>query len=118
MRKYSDEEIARVIHMANAELQRIQGDPVPSQPWDSENPDIKRNAAAGVKAARDGVTTSYLHEQWMRDKAAHGWRYGPEKNSQAKTHPCMVAYDELPDEQRDKSRLFVAIVRALTHDMF
>ena len=118
MRRYSDEEIARVIHVANAELQRAQGDPVPSLPWDSENPDIKRNAIACVKAARDGVTTSYLHEQWMRDKIAHGWTYGPEKDAQAKRHPCLVPYDELPDEQRDKSRLFVAIFRAMTHDMF
>ena len=51
-------------------------------------------------------------------KQAHGWKYGPEKDPQAKTHPCIVPYDKLPDEQRDKSRLFVAIVRSMTHDMF
>jgi len=116
--RYTDEDIARVIHVANAELQRAQGDPVPSQPWDSEDPAIKANAIAGVKAARDGVTTWLLHERWMADKAAHGWKYGPEKDAGAKTHPCMVPYDELPDYQRDKSRLFVAIVRTMTHDMY
>jgi hypothetical protein len=84
MRRYTDEEIARVIHVANAELQRIQGDPAPSQPWDSEDPDIKRNAVAGVKAARDGVTTSYLHEQWLKDKQAHGW-----KEEQGSVRPCL-----------------------------
>ncbi|HLI38721.1 MAG TPA: RyR domain-containing protein [Streptosporangiaceae bacterium] len=118
MRKYTDEEIARVIHAANAELQRIQGDPVPSQPWDSEPAEIRDGAIASVAYARDGVTTAALHEAWLRDKREHGWQYGPEKDSQAKTHPCMVPYDKLPAEQRDKSRLFVAIVRVLTHDMY
>ncbi|WP_300613928.1 RyR domain-containing protein [Trebonia sp.] len=118
MRKYTDEEIARVIHAANAELQRIQGDPAPSLPWDSETGEIRQGAIDNVAYARDGVTTATLHEAWLRDKAAHGWTYGPEKDSRAKTHPCMVPYGELPAEQRDKSRLFVAIVRALTHDMY
>jgi RyR domain-containing protein len=118
MRQYTDEEIARVIHMANAELQRIQGDPVPSQPWDSETQELRDGVIANVRNARGGMTPRLLHEEWVRDKERHGWTLGDEKDSQRKTHPCLVRYEELPDWQRDKNRLFVAIVRSLTHDMY
>ena len=31
----------------------------------------------------------------------------------AKTHPCMVPFDQLPEWQQKKDKLFLAIVRAL-----
>lgn len=96
----------------------IQGDPAPSLPWESETRELRDGVIANVAYARDGVTTAALHEAWVRDKLAHGWTLGPVKDPQAKTHPCMLPYGELPDWQRDKNRLFVAIVRALTHDMY
>lgn len=70
-----------------------------------------------VRKARGGITPRMLHEEWLRDKAAHGWKYGESKDAEAKTHPCMVPYWELPREQRDKNWLFVAIVDALTGDL-
>jgi hypothetical protein len=118
MRKYTDEEIGRVIHMANAELQRIQGDPVPSQPWESESQELRDGVIANVEYCRGGCTTAAIHERWVEDKRRNGWTLGPEKDSERKTHPCMVPYDRLPDYQRDKDRLFVAIVRTMTHDMY
>lgn len=117
MRTYTDEEIARVIHAANAELQRIQGDPVPSLPWDSETGELRQGVIANVAWCRGGCTTASIHDRWLADKRAHGWTYGPDKDPERKTHPCMVPYDQLPDYQRDKNRLFIALVRALDHDM-
>ena len=32
----------------------------------------------------------------------------------AKTHPCMMPFNELPREQQMKDRLFIGIVRALS----
>ena len=118
MREYTDEEIARVIHVANAELQRIQGDPVPSQPWDSESQELRDGVIANVEYCRGGCTTAAIHDRWLEDKRRNGWVYGEEKDPGRKTHPCIVPYDQLPDYQRDKNRLFVAIVRAMTHDMY
>jgi uncharacterized protein YodC (DUF2158 family) len=57
------------------------------------------------------------HESWLKEKVATGWRYGPVKDAEAKTHPCMVPYDELPASQRRKDHLFLAIVHALTKDI-
>jgi hypothetical protein len=44
---------------------------------------------------------------------ALGWTPGP-KDPVAKTHPNLRDYNELSQEQRDKDRLFLAIVTTLT----
>jgi RyR domain len=110
---YSDEQIARVVHAANAELQAIHGDPAPSQPWDHEPEEIRANVMLGVRNARNGFTPAEHHQSWVDDKLAHGWRYGASKDPVAKTHPCLVPYERLPREQRVKNVLFIAIVHAM-----
>lgn len=112
--RYSDEQVAHVCHEANRELQRIQEDPLPSQPWDCESGEIRQSVVEGVCNARRGCTPRESHENWVQFKLAHGWSYGPEKDPEQKTHPCMVAYENLPAGQRDKDRLFLLIVTALT----
>lgn len=110
---YSDEQIARVVHAANAELQAIQGDTAPSQPWDYESQELRDNVILGVRNARNGFTPADHHQAWVDDKIAHGWRFGAYKDTAAKTHPCILPYAQLPQDQRIKNVLFIAIVRAM-----
>lgn len=110
------EDIARVVHAANRELQIVQGDPVPSPPWD-DAPDYQvRQAIAGVQEViRNPVLTAEeSHELWLDRMRADGWTYGEVKDPVQKTHPTFLHWDELPAEQQLKDRLFIAIVRALT----
>lgn len=106
--------IARVCHEANRAYCITQGDH--SQPrWD-EAPDWQRNSAVdGVEAILEGRVRSAedSHINWLRDKFAAGWVYGPVKDPEKKEHPCCVTYDQLPVEQRRKDALFFAIVTAL-----
>lgn len=111
---YTDEQVARVCHEANKALQYIHGDPAPSQPWNCEPYELRKSVIEGVRKARQGCTPRELHETWVEYKRDHGWIYGPEKDPDRKTHPCLVPYDELPQEQRDKDQLFLLIVTALT----
>lgn len=53
------------------------------------------------------------HEKWLEQKRADGWKYGPEKNVELKTHPCFLPYDDLPQAQKAKDYIFGAIVEAL-----
>lgn len=59
------------------------------------------------------ATPEDSHSNWMAGKIANGWVYGEVKDPEAKTHPCMLPYDQLPEFQRKKDALFLAIVRAL-----
>ncbi|WP_433426315.1 RyR domain-containing protein (plasmid) [Microtetraspora malaysiensis] len=105
--------VARVCHEANRVLQIAHGDAAVSPHWD-EAPEWQRESAAeGVLRAMAGATPQELHEEWCKTKLAAGWTYGPVKDADAKTHPCLVPYEDLPEAQRVKDHLFRAIVRAI-----
>lgn len=106
--------IAQVCHEVNRALQAHQADPgIPvSPPWwdlDEETMDSIRQGVEGVLA---GNSPEASHRNWCEFKRAHGWVYGPVKDAEAKTHPCLVPYAELSPDQRLKDDLFVAVVKA------
>jgi hypothetical protein len=112
--KYTEEEIARVCHEANRALQYIQNDPCPSQPWDAVT-DFRREATIqGVREVLMGLSPRQLHGKWCEAYWENDWVYGPVKDSVKRTHPCLVEFDELPEAQKDKDRLFQLVVVALT----
>ena len=41
-----------------------------------------------------------VHEIWSETRIAQGWTYGPERNDANKKHPCLVPYEELPEEEK------------------
>lgn len=107
------EDIARVTHEANRAIQIATGDPAVSPHWE-EAPEWQRNSAVdGVEKALAGATPEQLHESWCDFKRADGWVHGPVKNEALRTHPCLVPYAELPEDQRAKDAVFAAIVTAL-----
>ncbi len=44
------------------------------------------------------------HENWAHERLSQGWRWGPERNDERKEHPCLVAYEDLPEEEREFDR--------------
>lgn len=45
-----------------------------------------------------------VHEVWAETRFKQGWTYGDERNDERKTHPCLVPYEELPEEEKDYDR--------------
>lgn len=45
------------------------------------------------------------HEVWAAQRIAEGWSYGPERSDPLKQHPCLVPYEQLPEEEREYDRL-------------
>jgi ryanodine receptor 2 len=45
-----------------------------------------------------------VHDVWAQSRMEQGWTYGPERNDQLKHHPCLVAYEELPDVEKAYDR--------------
>ena len=45
-----------------------------------------------------------VHEVWARNRINVGWSYGPVRDDAAKKHPCLVAYDDLPESEKDYDR--------------
>lgn len=106
------EKIARVCHEANRAWCVVLGDDSQVS-WD-EAPEWQQDSAReGVRLGLQGLGPADLHQSWMQSKLDDGWVYGPVKDADAKTHPCLVPYSELVAEQRVKDSLFHAVVNAL-----
>ena len=45
-----------------------------------------------------------VHEVWAQSRISQGWAYGPERSDALKTHPCLVPYEDLPEEEKDYDR--------------
>ncbi len=45
-----------------------------------------------------------VHEVWSAGRIADGWRYGEDRNDELKTHPSLVPYSELSEEEKDYDR--------------
>lgn len=107
--------IATICHEANRAYCKTIGDDS-QPPWDEAPEWQKQSACNGVcfHLENPDAGPPGSHENWLKDKIAAGWVYGETKDPEAKTHPCMVQYDELPQEQRLKDAIFVGIVHALS----
>ena len=104
--------LAAICHEVNAAYCKTLGD-FSQPPWANAPGWQKKSALEGVQAALGDPewTPEKSHEQWMRQKEAEGWTYGLNKDAEAKTHPCMLPYDKLPQSQRVKDHLFLAVVQ-------
>lgn len=108
------DEIAALGHEVNrAYCSAIGEEPYPA--WDEAPQWMREGMLNGVRAVITGAAESpqASHEAWMADKLAAGWSYGEVKDPAAKTHPCLVPYDKLPQEQRVKDYLFRAVVQTV-----
>jgi hypothetical protein len=64
--------------------------------------------------ANPDAPVSATHDSWSAEKIAAGWVYGPIKDADVKTHPCLVPFDDLPSDQKAKDYLFRAVVKSFT----
>ena len=106
------EQVARVCHEANRAYCLLLGDD-PPPPWEDFGGqggiiDGVKFVIANPDAGDDGQ-----HKAWMDHKLLDGWRYGETLDRQGKRHPNLVAFEDLPEEQQRKDRLFRAVVLAL-----
>lgn len=45
-----------------------------------------------------------VHEVWAENRLRQGWKRGERRDDALKTHPCLVAYEELPEEEKEYDR--------------
>jgi hypothetical protein len=117
MYRYSHEVVARACHAVLSVMNDAQGPPwatVPFEPFDSLPAEEQGIWYEQVRAARRGATPRELFGQWAAARRALHWTWGPVRDTDRKTHPNLVAYDDLPASQRDKDKAFLGTVTFLT----
>lgn len=106
--------IAPVCHAANKAWCEASGDWT-QKDWNEAEQWQKDSAIKGVQFRIDNPNAGHdaQHNAWMADKIADGWVYGIKKDAEAKTHFCIVPFEQLPKFQQQKDILFCAVVDAL-----
>lgn len=104
------EATARMCHEINRVMQAMNAGEELSKTWNDYDEDYKEIARRGVRKALEGSTPEEQHEAWLKDKAADGWVYGPVKDFEKKTHPCMVRYEDLDTVDKFKDMMFITVV--------
>ena len=86
---------------------------IPPYSWKDAPEEVKKRLINGVEFLLNNpdAVSETSHSNWLRFMIDNGWSYGVTKDEQAKTHPCIVPYDELPPEQKIKDTFFHSIVR-------
>lgn len=105
---------ARICHEANRAWCEENGDN--SQPTWDDAPDWQISSAInGVvfHSENPNAGDSASHDSWSAEKIADGWVYGAVKDPEAKTHHCLVPFEDLPKNQQIKDALFRSIVHAV-----
>lgn len=107
-------QIAMVCYAANRAYCINNGESAPA-PWEQLTDQQQESYVKGVAFRVENLDApaSAQHDAWMQSKADEGWVYGEVKDEVAKTHPCMMAYDQLPGDQQVKDSIFIGIVNAI-----
>jgi hypothetical protein len=53
------------------------------------------------------------HKRWVEERVKKGWVYGRVRNDQERIHDCIVSYEDLAEEQREKDRNAVRALPAI-----
>lgn len=69
------------------------------QPIDTTNVVIPEELESLVEKMAKNV-----HEVWAESRLAQGWTLGEKRDDEKKTHPCLVPYEELPEEEKEYDR--------------
>lgn len=112
---YTDEQILKAAiaaHECNRAFCVSIGDNT-QVPWEWAESWQKESAINSVKGVINGSSPEQLHIDWCSQKYVGGWNYGPVKDPAKKQHPCLVPYNDLPQEQQAKDDVFVAVVKAV-----
>lgn len=86
--------------------------PVVPEPWNQRD-EAFRSQFLDVVAMMCGPNRKSwpeeLHDDWVRAYEAMGWKYGPTRDVEAKTHPDMVPFDQLEQREQEKDAVFLAL---------
>lgn len=45
-----------------------------------------------------------VHEVWAQERINQGWTYGEKRDNILKHHPCLIPYEDLPEEEKEYDR--------------
>ena len=68
-------------------------------PVDTSNIQLPEELMALAEAISKNV-----HEVWAQNRMNEGWTYGPVRDDQKRQTPCLIPYEQLPEEEKAYDR--------------
>lgn len=68
-------------------------------PVDTTNIQLPEELMALAEAISKNV-----HEVWAQNRIREGWTYGPVRDDEKRQTPCLVPYEQLPEEEKAYDR--------------
>lgn len=60
------------------------------------------------------LLAKHAHDLWAQQRIQDGWRWGAERCDVTRTHPCLIPYEDLPEEEKAYDRtLAVGTIKAV-----
>jgi hypothetical protein len=87
--------------------------PLPVPSWEERSPAWRESIATVIEkhlASETLPSPEQQHNLWMDEHLKMGWKYGKERDLVNKTHPNLVPYSDLPEHEKQKDALFLALV--------
>lgn len=47
----------------------------------------------------------HVHDKWAETRIAQGWTYGPQRDDATLQHPCLQAYADLSEDEKELDRV-------------
>lgn len=110
-----DKDLARICHEAHLALRIGLNDSADDMHFDALPQERKDVVINQVKMFREGARVQDVHRAWVEWMLARGWVRGEIRDREKKTHPNLVPYVVLPEEEKAKVRQAQRIV--FTHVM-
>lgn len=68
-----------------------------------ENKDFLPPFPEELQALKEQLA-EHVHDVWAAGRRAQGWIWGPHRSDERKEHPCLVPYEQLPEEEKEYDR--------------
>lgn len=105
------EELERMQGEIAAELRVLLGEgPYAADLFDEEQ--RQRRIKAMRRCALEDFSDEARHDSWCKMHTDSGWVFGEEFDPDAKTHPNLRPWSELPTSVHSKARIFAIVARA------
>ena len=80
--------------------------------WSERDEKFRSQMTEYVESLRGKALPTHeeAHDSWWRKYEEMGWVYGAVRDTEKKTHPDMVPFNDLPKDERDKDEIFLALV--------
>lgn len=113
-------DMARAVHEINRHYNKLlmdREDPT----WDDLSDEEKNRRTELLSETipdLKGISAKKMHDMWVKQQAREGWKFGETYDKKKKTHPCIVDWKDLPDLEKAKDAMYLAVIKAMAEDHF